>query len=298
MRLIYALALCVKILTAEAASFRSASALPPGRRLHVRDPDGACRDELRADAADRGHHLLCVRFRVRPAGAAAIRRLPGFGDLCAGRRHAATAQARLLRALDRRRAGPGGNQARCPVRPADVAGHVAVLLHARIGIGIYIASVNLLRSRSGRAFMAIRDNEIAASAMGVDVALYKTLAFGVLAGITGVPAVSGHRGAVRGAGGYTITLRSRCSSAWLSAASAGCRARSWLRLHHLRAEYRGRNFEGSFRRRIRRAPVPRHLPRAARRQAGRDGRPADARATQVELEPKTNAGVMMLGQHY
>ena len=55
-----------------------------------------------------------------------------------------------------------------------------------ITIGIYIASVNLLRSRSGRAFMAIRDNEIAASAMGVDVALYKTLAFGVSAGITGV----------------------------------------------------------------------------------------------------------------
>jgi branched-chain amino acid transport system permease protein len=55
-----------------------------------------------------------------------------------------------------------------------------------ISIGIYIASVNLLRSRSGRALMAIRDNEIAASAMGVDVALYKTLAFGVSAGITGV----------------------------------------------------------------------------------------------------------------
>ena len=55
-----------------------------------------------------------------------------------------------------------------------------------ITIGIYIASVNLLRSRSGRAFMAIRDNEIAASAMGVDVALYKTLAFGVSAGVTGV----------------------------------------------------------------------------------------------------------------
>jgi branched-chain amino acid transport system permease protein len=55
-----------------------------------------------------------------------------------------------------------------------------------ITIGIYIASVNLLKSRSGRAFMAIRDNEIAASAMGIDVALYKTLAFGVSAGITGV----------------------------------------------------------------------------------------------------------------
>jgi len=55
-----------------------------------------------------------------------------------------------------------------------------------ITVAIYLASINLLRSRSGRAFMAIRDNEIAASAMGVDVALYKTLAFGVSAGITGI----------------------------------------------------------------------------------------------------------------
>jgi branched-chain amino acid transport system permease protein len=55
-----------------------------------------------------------------------------------------------------------------------------------ITIAIYVGSVNLLRSRSGRAFMAIRDNEIAASSMGVNVALYKTLAFGVSAGITGI----------------------------------------------------------------------------------------------------------------
>ncbi|MGY0569789.1 branched-chain amino acid ABC transporter permease [Bradyrhizobium sp. RDM12] len=53
-------------------------------------------------------------------------------------------------------------------------------------LAIYIFSVNLLRSRSGRAFMAIRDNEIAASAMGINVALYKTLAFGVSAAVTGV----------------------------------------------------------------------------------------------------------------
>jgi branched-chain amino acid transport system permease protein len=76
-----------------------------------------------------------------------------------------------------------------------------------VGIAIYIASVNLLRSRSGRAFMAIRDNEIAASAMGVDVALYKTLAFGVSAGITGV---AGGLGAIAvqfvAPDGCTITL--------------------------------------------------------------------------------------------
>src|SRR6201985_2358778 len=76
-----------------------------------------------------------------------------------------------------------------------------------VSVAIYIFSVNLLKSRSGRAFMAIRDNEIAASAMGVDVALYKTLAFGVSAGITGV---AGALGAIAvqfvAPDSYTITL--------------------------------------------------------------------------------------------
>jgi branched-chain amino acid transport system permease protein len=76
-----------------------------------------------------------------------------------------------------------------------------------VTIAIYLFSVNLLRSRSGRAFMAIRDNEIAASAMGIDVALYKTLAFGVSAGITGV---AGALGAIAvqfvAPDSYTITL--------------------------------------------------------------------------------------------
>src|ERR1700761_4482596 len=76
-----------------------------------------------------------------------------------------------------------------------------------ITIAIYIGSINLLRSRSGRAFMAIRDNEIAASSMGVNVALYKTLAFGVSAGITGI---AGGLGAIAvqfvAPDGYTITL--------------------------------------------------------------------------------------------
>lgn len=60
-----------------------------------------------------------------------------------------------------------------------------------IAVAIYVASVNLLKSRSGRALMAIRDNEIAASAMGVNVALYKTLAFGISAGFTGVAGALG-----------------------------------------------------------------------------------------------------------
>ena len=45
---------------------------------------------------------------------------------------------------------------------------------------------NLLRGRSGRALMAIRDHAMAAATMGVDTSLYKTTAFGISAAITGV----------------------------------------------------------------------------------------------------------------
>jgi branched-chain amino acid transport system permease protein len=45
---------------------------------------------------------------------------------------------------------------------------------------------NLLRGRIGRAVVAIRDNHIAAEAMGINTALYKSLVFGVSAAYTGV----------------------------------------------------------------------------------------------------------------
>ncbi len=54
-----------------------------------------------------------------------------------------------------------------------------------------IAAWNLLRGRSGRAINAIRDNPIAAEAMGIDQALYKTLTFGVSAGYTGIAGALG-----------------------------------------------------------------------------------------------------------
>ncbi|HET7340724.1 MAG TPA: ABC transporter substrate-binding protein [Methylomirabilota bacterium] len=48
------------------------------------------------------------------------------------------------------------------------------------------AAVNLARTRTGRAFLAIRESEIAAQAVGVPVARYKTVAFGLSAFYTGV----------------------------------------------------------------------------------------------------------------
>jgi branched-chain amino acid transport system permease protein len=48
------------------------------------------------------------------------------------------------------------------------------------------AALNLVHSRTGRAFLAIRESEIAAQASGVPVAAYKTIAFAVSAFYTGV----------------------------------------------------------------------------------------------------------------
>ena len=45
---------------------------------------------------------------------------------------------------------------------------------------------NLLTGRVGRAIVAIRDNPIAAQAMGINTSLYKSLTFGVSAGYTGI----------------------------------------------------------------------------------------------------------------
>ena len=50
---------------------------------------------------------------------------------------------------------------------------------------------NLLRGRVGRAMVAIRDHPIAADAMGVNSALFKTLTFGVSALYTGVAGALG-----------------------------------------------------------------------------------------------------------
>jgi branched-chain amino acid transport system permease protein len=48
------------------------------------------------------------------------------------------------------------------------------------------ALVNLLRSPTGRAFVAIRDSEISASCMGINLARTKTMSFAISAALTGI----------------------------------------------------------------------------------------------------------------
>src|SRR3989344_1788291 len=49
-----------------------------------------------------------------------------------------------------------------------------------------LAILNLLRSPTGRAFVAIRDSEISAQSMGIHLARYKTLSFSISAALAGI----------------------------------------------------------------------------------------------------------------
>jgi branched-chain amino acid transport system permease protein len=57
-----------------------------------------------------------------------------------------------------------------------------------VAVGLFLFAQNLVRSRIGRAFVAVRDGEVAAESLGIDLLRYKALAFGMsgfYAGIAG-----------------------------------------------------------------------------------------------------------------
>jgi branched-chain amino acid transport system permease protein len=56
---------------------------------------------------------------------------------------------------------------------------------------LFFVGWNLLRARTGRAIVAIRDHSMAAAAMGIDTAFYKTATFGVSAMYTGIAGALG-----------------------------------------------------------------------------------------------------------
>jgi branched-chain amino acid transport system permease protein len=56
---------------------------------------------------------------------------------------------------------------------------------------MFLLAWNLLRGRVGRALVAVRDHPIAATAMGVNLPIFKSLTFGVSAAFTGVAGALG-----------------------------------------------------------------------------------------------------------
>ncbi|MBX9630941.1 MAG: branched-chain amino acid ABC transporter permease [Burkholderiales bacterium] len=55
-----------------------------------------------------------------------------------------------------------------------------------VAIVLFVVAWNILRGRTGRALIALRDQPIAAEAMGVNGAVYKSTAFGISALYTGI----------------------------------------------------------------------------------------------------------------
>jgi branched-chain amino acid transport system permease protein len=60
------------------------------------------------------------------------------------------------------------------------------LLTLVLAVPMFVLAANLVRGRVGRAFAAIRENEIAAKAMGVNLAIFKTGAFAISSMYAGV----------------------------------------------------------------------------------------------------------------
>lgn len=60
-----------------------------------------------------------------------------------------------------------------------------------VTVVLFLVAKNLIRTRTGRAMMAIRDNPLAARSMGINTPLYKALTFGVSALYTGVAGALG-----------------------------------------------------------------------------------------------------------
>jgi branched-chain amino acid transport system permease protein len=53
-------------------------------------------------------------------------------------------------------------------------------------IGVVLSALNILRAPTGRAFVAIRDSETAAKSLGINLAVYKVMAFSISAAMTGL----------------------------------------------------------------------------------------------------------------
>jgi branched-chain amino acid transport system permease protein len=91
----------------------------------------------------------------------------------------------------------GGSQGLVLTKPAAPLGlplsEDQWLYYLALGVAVValVVARNLVAGRPGRAMMAIRDNPLAAQSMGVNTALYKSLAFGVSAAYTGVAGALG-----------------------------------------------------------------------------------------------------------
>jgi branched-chain amino acid transport system permease protein len=100
----------------------------------------------------------------------------------------AVAAAPLIKRFDELTKGADGLNVVQPEPPAFLGlanDQFVYLLTLAIAVPMFVLIACLLRSRIGRALVAIRDNEIVAKSMGVNLALMKTGAFAISAAYAG-----------------------------------------------------------------------------------------------------------------
>jgi branched-chain amino acid transport system permease protein len=84
--------------------------------------------------------------------------------------------------------GNGGLQVKPPaigdwqLRSSEAVYYLTLIVCVLVTLGF----LNLLRGATGRAFIAMRDSEVSAQSMGIQLARYKTLAFSLSAAIVGI----------------------------------------------------------------------------------------------------------------
>ena len=101
----------------------------------------------------------------------------------------ALAVPQLLKYFDTWTGGTTGLTLKKPMAPAMLGldrDRYLYLLALIAMLAMFWLGSNLLRGRTGRALVAVRDHPISAAAMGIDIARTKTLAFGTSALFTGV----------------------------------------------------------------------------------------------------------------
>jgi branched-chain amino acid transport system permease protein len=70
--------------------------------------------------------------------------------------------------------------------PRDDAHKFIYFVVVAVALVLFLLARNMVRSRSGRALIALRDNPIGAEVSGIDIARYKVLAFGISAMYAGI----------------------------------------------------------------------------------------------------------------
>jgi branched-chain amino acid transport system permease protein len=86
--------------------------------------------------------------------------------------------------------GSAGLSSPAPTPPSFLSGlapdQFLYLLNLAIAVLMFVLATGLVRGHIGRALVSIRDNEIAAKTMGVNLARYKTMAFAISSAFAGI----------------------------------------------------------------------------------------------------------------